>query len=82
MQSVDGTFKFMLGESGTHAVYHFLENKCKLPKTSIGDKMDLFNEALNNLFGAGGNVLQKEVLKDICSKLGIMCDLKSERTPA
>ena len=71
LESVDNTFKHILGKSGTHAVYHFLENECKLPKSSIGDKMNLFNEALNNLFGTGGNVLQKEVLKDICSKLGL-----------
>ena len=76
LESVDNTFKRILGESGTHAVYRLLENKCKLPKISIADKMDLFNEALNNLFGTGGNVLQKEVLKDICSKLGLTCDLK------
>ena len=76
LKSVDNTFKRILGESGTHVVYHFLENECELPKSSIGDKMALFNEALNNLFGPGGNVLQKEVLKDIYSKLGLTCDLK------
>lgn len=82
LESVNNTFKHVLGESGTRAVYHFLENEYKLPKSNIGDKMDLFNEALNNLFGTGGNVLQKEVLKDICSKLGLTCDLKNERTRA
>jgi len=76
LQSVDDTFKCMLGESGTHAVYHFLENECRLPKSGVGDNVDLFNEALDNLFGPGGKVLQKEVLKDICSKLGIIWDLK------
>ena len=73
LESVDNTFKHILGESGTEAVYHFLEDGCKLPKNSIGDKMNLFNEALNNLFGTGGNILQKEVLKDVCSKLGLTC---------
>lgn len=33
-------------------------------------------EALDDLFGTGGNVLQKEVLRDMCSKLGLTCDLK------
>lgn len=73
LESVDNTFKRILGELGTHSVYHCLENKCKLPKSNIGDKMWLFYEALNNLFGAGANVLQKEVLEDICSKLGLTC---------
>ena len=76
LESVNNTFKRILGESGIHAVYYFLENECKLPKSSIGDKMDLFNEALDNLFGIGGNVLQKEVLKDVCSKLGLTCGSK------
>jgi len=80
LHSVDDTFKRVLGESGTHAVFHFLENKHELPKSSIGDKVDLFNEALDNLFGPGGKFLQKEVLKTICSKLGITYDLKNRRT--
>jgi len=71
LESVDNTFKSVLGESGTHVVYQFLENKWKLPKSNIGDKIDLFNEGLENLLGTGGNVLQKELLKDVCSKLGI-----------
>lgn len=71
LESVDNTFKRILGESGAHAVYYFLENEYKLPKSSIGYKMGLFSEALDNLFGPGGKVLQKEVLRDICSKLGI-----------
>lgn len=79
LHSVDDTFKRVLGESGTHAVFHFLENKYKLPKSSIGDKVDLFNEALDNLFGHGGKFLQKQVLKTACSKLGIIYDLKDER---
>jgi hypothetical protein len=76
IESVDRTFKRILGESGTNAVYHFLECKYKLPKIGIANKMDLFNEALNNLFGTGENVLQKELLSDICSKLGLTWDPK------
>jgi len=76
LESVDNTFKHILGETGTHVVYQFLDNECKLPKSSIGDKMYLFNEGLEKLFGVGGKILQKEVLKDVCSKLGITCDLK------
>ena len=79
LESVDNTFKRILGESGAHAVYHFLENKHKLPKSSIGEKADLFDEALDNLFGPGRKVLQKEVLKTACAKLGITCDQKSKR---
>jgi len=41
--------------------------------------MGLFNEALDNLFGLGGKFLQKEVLKTVCSKLGITYDLKNRR---
>ena len=79
-ESVDDTFKRVLGESGAYAVYHFLENKCKLPKSSVGDKMSFFNEALDNLFGPGGKFLQRQVLKAACSKLGITYNLKNERT--
>lgn len=78
-ESVDDTFNRIIGESGAHAVYHFLESKYALPKSSIGDEVGLFNEALDNLFGSGGKFLQKELLKDICSKLGIIYDLKNER---
>ena len=76
LESLDNTFKRILGESGTDAVYNFLENEYRLPKSRIGDKIGLLNDALDNLFGIGGNVLQKEVLKDICFKLGITFDLK------
>lgn len=79
LHSVDDTFKRVLGESGTHAVFHFLENKHELPKSSIGDKVDLFNEALDNLFGSGRKFLQGQVLKTVCSKLGITYDLKNKR---
>jgi len=80
LNSVDDTFKRILGESGTHAIFHFLENKYILPKSSIGDKVGLFNAALDNLFGSGGKFLQKQVLKTVCSKLGVTYDLKNERT--
>jgi len=79
LESVDNTFKRVLGESGTHAVFRFLENRYKLPKGSIGDNMGLFNEALDNLFELGSKFLQKEVLKTVCSKLGITYDLKNRR---
>ena len=79
LNSVDNTFKRVLSESGTHAVFHFLENKHELPKSSIGDKMGLFNEALDSLFGPGGKFLQRQVLKTVCSKLGIVYDSKIER---
>ncbi len=79
LESVDNTFKRIIDESGTRAVYHFLENKHKLPKSSVGNNIGLFKEGLDDLFGVdGGNVLRKEVLKDICSKLGLICDLKNE----
>ena len=39
LESVDNTFKRILGESGKQAVYHFLEGECKLLKSSIGDNV-------------------------------------------
>lgn len=74
-ESVDSTFNRVLGKSGTQVVYHFLEDQCKLPKSEMGEKMSLFIESLFSLFGPGGKVLQREVLKDVCSKLGLTSDV-------
>ena len=71
LEAVDRTFKSILGESGTHAVYYFLESKYSLPKSNIGGNLRLFSRALDSLLGLGGNVLQKELVKTVCSKLGI-----------
>ncbi len=70
-ESVHNTFKHIFCEAGTQAVYYFLEHKYNLPKNNIEDHVELFNEALNNLFGSGGRFLQKKVFEHICSKLGL-----------
>ncbi len=79
-ESVENAFKHILGESGTHAVYHYIRNEYKLHRSNIANKMSLFNEALNNLFGTGAAVLQEEVLKDVCSKLGLTFNLRNEHS--
>lgn len=79
LESINNTLRHILGESGTQVVYYYLDKKFKLPQNSIGDKMTLFNEALDKLFGPGAIILEKEILMDVCYKLHLSCNPKSEQ---
>lgn len=60
-----------LGESGKHMVFFHLDKSYSIKKDQIPTRPEAFAEGLEQIFGAGATVLQRLILKSLCSKLGL-----------
>jgi hypothetical protein len=77
MEAVDEGLNF-LGESGKQMVFFNLERSCSIKKNDIPKKPEAFAAGLEKIFGAGAAVLEKLILKNLYSKLGLKYEEKSE----
>lgn len=59
----------VLGESVRHAIYYHVERKHQLRREEIPDKIESFHKALQNLLGAGAEVLEKLIAKELYGRL-------------
>jgi hypothetical protein len=69
----------VLGDGGKHMVFFYLEKNCSIRKQDIPENPEAFIRGLEKIFGAGTTVLEKMILKCICSKLGLKYDEREER---
>lgn len=58
-----------LGESGKHMIFFHLEKSYSIKKHEIPKKPEAFAKGLEKIFGAGASVLEKLIVKSLCSKL-------------
>jgi hypothetical protein len=61
----------VLGESVKHAIYYHVERKHQLRREEIPEKIESFHKALQSLLGAGAEVLEKLIAKDLYGRLGL-----------
>lgn len=67
-----------LGESGRHVIFFHLDTSYSIKKHEIPKNPETFAEGLEKIFGAGASVLEKLIVKSLCTKLGLNCkDLES-----
>ncbi len=59
----------ILGESGRDVVYFHLQHSYGLRKENIPDNPEIFAECLRKIFGLGAQVIEKSIIKVLCSKL-------------
>jgi hypothetical protein len=60
-----------LGESPRSAIYFHLERNLHLKREEIPEKVEKFLEGLENIFGPGSRVVEKVIVKDLYSRLGL-----------
>jgi len=68
MEAVDEGLE-TLGESGKHMIFFHLDKSYSIKKHEIPKKPEAFAKGLEKIFGAGASVLEKLIVKSLCSKL-------------
>jgi len=61
----------VLGESVRAAIYLYLERYHSLKKDEIPQRLENFSKAMRKIFGSGGPVIEKLILKRLCQKLNV-----------
>ncbi len=64
-----------LGESSRRAIYYHLEKSFNIKKHEIPRKLDVFEEAIEEIFGEGANFLEILIMKRLYEKVGGMFEL-------
>lgn len=60
----------MLGESSKQAIYFHLEKRFDIKKQEIPNKIEVFADAIEKIFGLGANFLEILIMKRLYEKLG------------
>jgi hypothetical protein len=60
-----------LGESGKRMIFFHLDTNHSIKKHEIPKNPEAFARGLEKIFGAGALVLEKLIVKSLCSKFGL-----------
>lgn len=61
----------VLGESSRKAIFYHLEKDYSIARGTIPEHTEAFAKGLEGIFGAGSRVIERSILKCLCSKLGL-----------
>jgi len=70
----------VLGNGGKYMVFFYLERNCSIKKCDIPKNPEAFIKGLEKIFGVGTSVLEKIILKRICSKLSLKYEEREGQT--
>ena len=76
LKVLDETMKQVFTETGTKVIYNFLENNSHSKREDIAQKPEVFSAALERLLGSGRPVIEKLILRNLYSKLGLKLEEK------
>lgn len=79
MESVDEGLK-VLSESGRQMVFFHLEKSYSIKRQDIPKKPEAFAKGLEKIFGVGALVIEKLILENLYSKLGLKHEEKEHHT--
>jgi len=68
----------ILGKSGKQMLFFHLEKSYRLNKHEILQKPEVFEVAINQIFGAGASVIEKVIVKSVYSKIGLKFEEKKQ----
>jgi hypothetical protein len=75
LQAVDEGLS-SLGESSKRAIYFHLEKNFKIKKKEIPNKIEIFEDAIEKIFGLGADFLEILIMKRLHEKAGGMFELQ------
>jgi len=79
LDAIDEGFK-ILGEGVSDVVYYYLKEDYGLDRSNITKKHETFTKGLENLFGVGAAIIEREILKKLYAKLGLKYEEDSNKT--
>ncbi len=65
------TLTMVLGEKVAEALYSYILRNFNLRKEEIVMKPEVFSKSVNRLFGRGGRVIQRVIIRNICDRVGV-----------
>lgn len=68
-----------LGESAKQAIYFHLEDKFKVSKNEIPNRLKDFEEGLEKIFGLGANFIEILIMKKLYKKIGKPLEWKTKK---
>ena len=68
---VDETMKQIFKEEGTKVIYGYLENNSHLKRKEIAEKPKVFSAGLKKLLGSAAPVIERLILKNLYSNVGL-----------
>jgi len=71
LEVVDQSSLMLLGKSGRAATYFHIESIFHLPKQEIPQRLEDFSKAVRKIFGVGGQLIEQQILKELCKRLGV-----------
>jgi hypothetical protein len=69
--SVEDVIREVLGESPLRAVFSTLQRSFHIKREEIPERLEDFQNALAELFGAGAPVITRAIVRRLCARLGI-----------
>jgi len=75
-EAVDDTLKQIFKEDGAKVIYEFLENHTCLKLEEVADKPEVFSASLGRLMVSAARVIEKLILKNLYSRLGLKFEEK------
>lgn len=66
---IDETLREVFKQEGVKAIYGFLERNLNLPIEEILEDPEAFSSGLETLLGSGAQLIEKLILKNLCSNL-------------
>jgi len=76
LSAVDETMNHVFREAGTKVIYDYLENNSPLEREEIAEKPKVFSAGLERLLDSSAPVIEKMILKNLYSKLGLKFEEK------
>jgi hypothetical protein len=71
MESIDETFTALLGQDVKNALYARMVKRRALDKEDIPERLDDFDECMQETFGRAAAVIEKSILARFYNKLGL-----------
>jgi len=76
LSAVDETINQIFKEEGAKIIFDFIESKCHLKLEEIVEKPEVFSVGLERMLKSGAIVIEKMILKNLYSKLGLKFEEK------
>jgi len=68
LEAVDDTLS-SFGDSAKQAIYAYLEERFKIQKQEIPNKIDEFTSAIEKIFGCGAKLIEIQIMKHLYKKV-------------
>jgi hypothetical protein len=68
LEAVEKAFS-MLGNHSKELMYRYLENKCGVNKKNLPNKVDLFSQAIEAVFGQSSRLIEIKIMRTLHEKV-------------